>query len=127
VVQQAIRSEEEQMPHTDNDTPYAADSDTSLEAAENAEHTSKASDEQRIYDFISGRGSSGATCDEVEAWFASYCGGIAHQTASARINGLEKKGRIWRTTETRKTRRGCKASVYVSELVKKSEPFRLVP
>lgn len=50
-----------------------------------------------------------ATCDELEALT-----GLAHQTASARLNELANTGCIVRTDERRKTRSGRSAWVYRS-------------
>ncbi len=48
-----------------------------------------------------------ATCDEIEAFT-----GLPHQTVSARLNGLEKRGRIEKTASKRPTRSGRMAFVY---------------
>jgi hypothetical protein len=52
-------------------------------------------------------GDHGATCDEMEVKFH-----MKHQTASARINELRKRGEIRDTGMRRKTRSGCKAIVW---------------
>jgi predicted transcriptional regulator len=50
---------------------------------------------------------AGLTCDELEQET-----GLAHQTASARVNALWRDGLIQRTAEKRKTRSGRFAFVY---------------
>lgn len=107
------------MARTEKDTPYAEEAETSLEAARKVERTTKATDEARILTHIQGCGAWGSTCDEVEVAF-----GISHQTASARINGLVRQGKLvvdvcgenFDQTRTRMTRRNCRAQVYVARV-----------
>lgn len=120
------------MARTEQDTPYAEEAETSLEAARTVERTTKDTDEARILAHIQRCGAAGCTCDEVEVAF-----GLSHQTASARINGLARDGKIivdvfedgdgnLRTVK-RLTRRNCKAQVYVAScaaISKRSEVNR---
>lgn len=86
------------------EAPYAAESDTSRDAAESMrDHVARL--EGRVLAAIEKAG--GATCDEVEV-----ATGLAHQTASARVNGLMRKGRIYDSGERRKTRSGRNAAVW---------------
>ncbi len=54
----------------------------------------------------------GSTCDEAEEALS-----LTHQTCSARFHDLEEQGRLIRTTVSRRTRSGRKASVYVIGMV----------
>jgi hypothetical protein len=61
------------------DPPYAADSDTSKDAADSVRgfaHTQRG----QVYAFVEGRGDFGATCDEIEIGL-----GGSHQAISARL------------------------------------------
>lgn len=60
--------------------------------------------ERRVTDAIAERPS---TCEELEGWL-----GIIHQTCSAVMNGLMKKGVIEPSGVTRVNRSGRKADVY---------------
>lgn len=69
-----------------------------------------------ILEYLTGRGTEGATCDEIEVAL-----GLPHTSVSARL--VEMEGRsihnpmdatIVRTTETRWTRRGRNARLYVA-------------
>lgn len=62
-------------------------------------------DEARVLKFVASN--DGAICDEVEAAL-----GMKHQTASARLNGLEQKKCVIRTGERRRTRSNRWALVY---------------
>lgn len=85
--------------------PYVAQ-DTSQQAAHFQSSSGKAStDEMRVLTFIRNKG--GATDDEVEVALD-----LPHQTASARRNGLAKKGLVVQTAGRRDTRRGRKAIVW---------------
>lgn len=85
--------------------PRVRGSDTSEAAAESVGPVTGRLRRQ-IYALICERG--GLTCDEVEALT-----GLAHQTASARIYELKKRGQIVDCGERRPTRSGRKAAVYV--------------
>jgi len=85
--------------------PYVQGSATSKAAAA---ATDTQTDEARVYVFLVERAEHGATDDEIEASL-----GLSHQTASARRRGLELKRKVFLSTETRKTRSGCSAGVYV--------------
>jgi hypothetical protein len=63
-----------------------------------------------VLDYITSRGTFGATCDEAELAL-----GLAHQTCSARFNQLRVElGKIRDSGERRPTRSGRKAAVYVA-------------
>lgn len=64
--------------------------------------------EERVFRFIEGCAERGATCDEVERRLK-----LKHQTVSARINGLKKKGRIVESGKIRKTSSNFDAKVLV--------------
>lgn len=86
--------------------PYVVGSDTSAEAAVSMEdHVTRL--ERVVLDAICAA-TAGATCDEVEV-----ATGLAHQTASARVNGLMNKGRIADSGKRRPTRSGRNAVVWV--------------
>ena len=86
--------------------PHVKNSETSLEAAEEIlPHVTSIASE--ILDYIRDMTFIGATCDEVERKLK-----IPHQTASARFIELERKGVIFKTDVTRKTRSGRRAVVY---------------
>jgi hypothetical protein len=86
--------------------PYVKGSDTSEAAAESMrEHVTQLAG--RVLRAIASGGASGFTCDEVEVLT-----GMAHQTCSARVNELMRKGRIVDTGQRRKTRSGRKAVVW---------------
>lgn len=65
--------------------------------------------ENKVLAFINARGSHGATCFEVEAGLA-----LPHQTASARINGLQRKFLVQALVTTRTAPSGRQAQVWVS-------------
>jgi hypothetical protein len=65
---------------------------------------------QRIYDYIFARGAQGATADEIEAAL-----GIPGSTVRPRILELERDtSQVQWTLQTRLTRRGRKAVVWVA-------------
>lgn len=59
-----------------------------------------------IFDYFQRKGLTGATCDEVE-----YSLSYPHQTASPRVNELERAGVLVPTGDTRMTSNGRKARV----------------
>jgi hypothetical protein len=81
---------------------------TSLAAAESLEPVLSFL-ENKVLAFINARGSHGATCFEVEAGLA-----LPHQTASARINGLQRKFLVQALVTTRTAPSGRQARVWVS-------------
>lgn len=87
--------------------PFVRGSDTSREAAIAKQKTS-AADEALVYAFLEKRGATGATDDEIESGL-----GMSHQNASARRNGLVKKGRVKDSGERRKTRYNRAAAVWI--------------
>lgn len=89
-------------------TPFAAGSDTSLEAAESMEEHARTLVE-RVYAVIA-QSPDGATCDEVEKRL-----GLSHQTVSPRVWDLHHNlGRIVDSGARRTTRSGRKAVVYLA-------------
>ena len=62
-----------------------------------------------VYDHVASRGILGATDDEVETAL-----GLAHQTASARRNGLVADGWLLDSGRRRPTRSGADAIVWVT-------------
>lgn len=88
-------------------TPFVKSSPTSKAAAVQAEPTS-ATAEARVLEVIRASGSRGATDDEIEQATA-----MTHQGASARRRGLVLRGRVRDSGETRATRYGRKATVWV--------------
>ena len=86
-------------------TPFVKQ-ETSLDAAHFQSRTGRAAtDEERVLRFIRDRG--GATDDDIEIGLK-----LRHQTASARRNGLVRKGLVVATGAKRKTRTGCKAMIW---------------
>lgn len=86
--------------------PHVKGSVTSFEAGEAIlPHITTIASE--ILDYVRDMTFIGATCDEVEAKLK-----IPHQTASARMIELERKGMIYKSDATRKTRSGRRAVVY---------------
>ena len=81
---------------------------TSLAAAESLEPVLSFL-EKKVLAFINARGDYGATCFEVEAGLA-----LPHQTASARINGLQRKFLVQALVTTRTAPSGRQAQVWVS-------------
>lgn len=88
--------------------PYAKDSDTSKAAAESMEVTA-GQQESLVLAFLQGQGRHGATCDEVEVMLD-----LSHQSASARLRGLEGKAMVRKTKIRRPTRGRRQATVYVA-------------
>ena len=88
--------------------PYAAHSDTSKAAAVSQRHKS-GTDRARVLAFIRGCGHLGATDDEIEVQLS-----LRHQTASARRNGLAKRGEVINSGRKRPTRTGRRAAVWVA-------------
>lgn len=69
-------------------------------------------DRARVLRFITGRGIRGATDDEAEIALE-----LAHTTTSARRRGLYLVGSVVWCGETRKTRRGVRANVWIAKSV----------
>ncbi len=90
----------------DIEVPFS-DDDTSLAAAESYLPLAKG-DEQKVLRIIAARGTIGATCDEVEQLL-----NMKHQTASARVRELTKKGWIAKSGFKRPTRSRRSAAVMV--------------
>lgn len=89
--------------------PTRVDTPTSLESAKRFEKDhSKSKYRRAIYEFIKVRGSSGATCDEVESIM-----NIRHQTASCFIRFLTQDNLLRDSYEKRMTRAGRRAIVWV--------------
>ena len=88
--------------------PHVKGSETSKEAAESIK-LSLTTTELRVMAFYRKRGERGATCDEVEQHLR-----MRHQSASARVRGLELKGYLEKTERKRKTMSGRKAFVLVA-------------
>lgn len=92
--------------------PYVKNSPTSKAAAVSMEPYA-ASDKEWIYQTIKwwtgNLDELGITCDKLEEET-----GLIHQTASARVRGLAKAGRIKDSGMTRPTRSGRKAVVWVT-------------
>lgn len=78
--------------------------DTSVEAAHSIENSLPRL-ERRVFEIVLLQ--DGATCDEVERF-----AGLSHQTASARLRGLAKRGAIRDTGLRRPTRSGRNAIVW---------------
>ncbi len=96
-----------QLDLFDEPTPYARGSATSRAAAESVE-PKVTRQEKEVMAYIRSRG-DGAACFEIEKGIA-----MKHETASARITGLHKKGMLRRTGEKRKTLAGNPADVHVA-------------
>jgi len=79
--------------------------DTSLEARISIDLNNL---ETIVYDYIESCESKGTTCDEAEIKLR-----MRHQTCSARITALNKKGKIMDSTRRRLTRTGRRAIVWV--------------
>lgn len=88
--------------------PFAAGSPTS-HAAALAIEPHMGADAERVLRCIRSGGEHGRTCQEVERLLD-----MPHETASARVNGLVKAGRVVRTERTRPTESGRGASVLVA-------------
>lgn len=86
--------------------PFARESQTSRAAAISI-YDEALTIRRKIWDFIHDRGNSGATCDEVERHM-----GLRHQTASARIYELRKKGFLVTDGRKRLTSSGRFADVH---------------
>ena len=97
--------------------PFQSHSPTSREAAE-----SIAPDlgrlEQMVFDALRGAGTWGRTCDELEVLLD-----MKHQTASARLIGVEQQGAICKLARTRLTRSGRNAAVYVIKADRGDQPL----
>jgi len=87
--------------------PFVRGSETS-EAAAEAKRPTAASDEGLVLDFITSRGSTGATDDELEVAL-----GMLHQNASARRCSLVGKGLVRNSGARRPTRSGKRATVWM--------------
>jgi hypothetical protein len=88
------------------DSPGYAPTDTSKEAAESIK-PSASKIRTRILSELQIRGSTGATCDELE-----QAHNLSHQTASARLREMAMKGDIYDSLYRRPTRSGRKAIVW---------------
>lgn len=86
--------------------PYVRGSDTSYAAAREG-RKKLLTDEAKVLAFITSRGTTGATDDEIEVAL-----GLLHQNASARRRQLEKDGLVVHTSQRRPTRHGRQAGVY---------------
>jgi len=82
--------------------------DTSIAAAEHMKPKAAAI-RLRVLAEIQIRGSTGATCDELEQAF-----GMSHQTVSARLRELNLSGHVLDSEQRRKTRSGRNAIVWVA-------------
>ncbi len=85
---------------------YQKHSKTSKQADELANKTTMAA---KINSYIGSSKTIGKTIDEVAAFFNIQTG-----TASARIIGLQNQGHIIKTSNTRQTRAGRSANIYVT-------------
>ena len=90
------------------DAPGYVGRDTSREAARSVEPKASAL-RLRVLAEIQIRGTTGATCDELEQAMS-----LSHQSASARIRELGLKGKIRDSETRRKTRSGRAAIVWVA-------------
>lgn len=101
----------EGLPETPPMPPYSEPT-TSREAAESVRDTAPAQRE-RVYAYIDGQCTRGATCDEIEAAL-----GLLHTSTSGRIWELlgtkNLPARIVKTEEKRETRNGRNARVHVT-------------
>lgn len=88
--------------------PYEQSSETSRQAAESiADSVTELA--RRVLNYITMRGDTGATNDEIEVALD-----MAHQTASARTRELVLKSRVRASGLRRRTRSGCEAAVWVA-------------
>ncbi len=87
--------------------PYVKGSETSREAAEKIE-PKKITMQAVILTFFGSRMAFGATVDEVERTL-----GMLHQSAGARVRELVLAGKLVDSEQTRKTRSGRNAVVWV--------------
>jgi hypothetical protein len=90
----------------DRPAPYVRVSETSRAAATSIEPVSGTL-RAIVLAFVRGRGTQGATCDEVEIAL-----GMKHQTASARIRELAQAKLIRQASERRATSSGRSAAVW---------------
>ena len=93
------------MARTKNSAPFVRGSDTSEAAAASidGEHL-----REFVFSFIQKAGAGGMTCDEVEV-----AAQMSHQTTSARINELARRGFILDSTRRRPTRSSRMAIVWI--------------
>lgn len=82
--------------------------DTSAKAHERSKRKAP-TDRANIYCEIRLAGKGGLTCAEIETRLA-----LSHQSASARISELSRRGMIRDTKRRRPTSSGCMARVYVT-------------
>lgn len=75
-------------------------------------HTRKEVDRAELYRFVFAQGIYGATADE-----ADQALGKGHQTTSARFSDLKRAGELIDTGQRRKTRKHCKAAVFVARAI----------
>lgn len=87
--------------------PFVQGSRTS-EAAAASKRSRVTNDAAIVLEFITNRGAEGATDDEIEVGLR-----FSHQSASARRNGLVRKGLVCDSGGERKTRSGRKATVWI--------------
>lgn len=87
--------------------PFARGSATS-EAAARSMDAQLNELQNLVLNLVRAAGGAGVTCDEVEARL-----NLRHQTASARINELVRKGKIVDAGKRRKTRSGRAATVWI--------------
>lgn len=90
----------------ENTLPYSNLSTSRAAAASVADTV--ADKESAVLMAITAAGTRGMTCDEIEELT-----GFTHQTASARVNGLARKGKIAPSGNTRPTRSHRSAIVWV--------------
>ena len=81
--------------------------ETSREAFQATSPSSRQRQCDQVLEFIKGRGSVGATCEE-----ASQVLGIAYTAASARLTQLQTIEAVWFGAEKRQTSHGRNARVY---------------
>ena len=91
------------------DAPGYAPPQTSKDAAESMKPTASAL-RHRILAELQVRGSTGATCDELEQAMD-----LSHQTCSARLREMALKGAIVDSEKTRATRSGRAAIVWCAK------------
>lgn len=90
------------------DNPPHNGTDTSRAAAESVTaHVPRL--EQMVLDSVAAAGPDGRTCYEVE-----FMTGLSHQTASARITSLSRRGALVDSGQRRLTITGRKAIVWVA-------------
>jgi hypothetical protein len=96
------------VPNADLCTPRHHGADTSVAAFQATPESTRQRQRDQVLEFIRGRGSSGATCEE-----AAIALGIAYTAASARCTALQRLDLIHDGGERRMTTHGRKARVYL--------------